>query len=44
MGAVLDGSRPYPLSLPMTPGSTAIGHIEGFETDAVELNPGDLNF
>ena len=41
---VLDGSRPYPLSLPMTPGNTAIGRVEEIGPDAVSLAPGQLVF
>ncbi|KAL7928546.1 putative isopropanol dehydrogenase [Trichoderma chlorosporum] len=44
MSEILDGSRPYPLSLPMIPGSTAIGRIDEVGGDAVELNSGDLVF
>ncbi|KAH8698399.1 isopropanol dehydrogenase [Talaromyces proteolyticus] len=41
---VLNGSRPYPLSLPMTPGNTAIGRIFEVGPDAVHLTPGQLVF
>ncbi|KAJ5887522.1 hypothetical protein N7495_007563 [Penicillium taxi] len=44
MGEVLNGSRPYPLSLPMTPGNTAIGRIEEVGPDSVHLKNGDLVF
>lgn len=44
MSQVLDGSRPYPLSLPMTPGNTAIGRVFEVGPDAVHLNPGQLVF
>ncbi|GAM43923.1 hypothetical protein EIK77_004499 [Talaromyces pinophilus] len=44
MSQVLDGSRPYPLSLPMTPGNTAIGRVVEVGPDAVELAPGQLVF
>lgn len=44
MGEVLNGSRPYPLSLPMTPGNTAIGRIFEVGPDAVSLTPGQLVF
>ncbi|KAL4948733.1 isopropanol dehydrogenase [Aspergillus filifer] len=42
MGEVLDGRRPYPLSLPMTPGNTAIGRIDSVGPDSVSLQPGQL--
>ncbi|OKL57596.1 hypothetical protein UA08_06950 [Talaromyces atroroseus] len=44
MSQVLDGSRPYPLSLPMTPGNTAIGRVSEVGPDAVQLTPGQLVF
>lgn len=44
MAEVLDGTRPYPLCLPMTPGNTAIGRIYDIGPDAVELTPGQLVF
>ncbi|CRG88790.1 hypothetical protein PISL3812_05825 [Talaromyces islandicus] len=44
MSQVLDGSRPYPLSLPMTPGNTAIGRVFEVGPDAVKLTPGQLVF
>lgn len=44
MGEVLNGSRPYPLSLPMTPGNTAIGRVFEVGPDAVSLKPGQLVF
>ncbi|OOF94678.1 hypothetical protein ASPCADRAFT_208337 [Aspergillus carbonarius ITEM 5010] len=42
MAEVLSGSRPYPLSFPMTPGNTAIGRVFEVGADAVELTPGQL--
>jgi NADPH:quinone reductase-like Zn-dependent oxidoreductase len=44
MSQVLDGSRPYPLSLPMTPGNTAIGRVFDVGPDAVLLTSGQLVF
>ncbi|KAL2829522.1 chaperonin 10-like protein [Aspergillus cavernicola] len=44
MYQVLNGTRPYPLSLPMTPGNTAIGRIFEVGPDAVHLTPGQLVF
>lgn len=44
MAEVLDGRRPYPLSLPMTPGNTAIGRVHEVGPDAVRLEPGQLVF
>ncbi|KAH8811208.1 putative isopropanol dehydrogenase [Xylogone sp. PMI_703] len=44
MADVLNGTRPYPLSLPMTPGNTAIGRVHEVGPDAVELTPGQLVF
>jgi D-arabinose 1-dehydrogenase-like Zn-dependent alcohol dehydrogenase len=42
MSQVLTGVRPYPLSLPMTPGPNAIGRVESTGNDAVSLAPGQL--
>jgi D-arabinose 1-dehydrogenase-like Zn-dependent alcohol dehydrogenase len=42
MTQVLDGKLPYPLSLPMTPGASAIGRVESVGNDAVSLVPGQL--
>ncbi|GES56887.1 isopropanol dehydrogenase [Aspergillus terreus] len=44
MNEVLDGTRPYPLSLPMTPGNSAIGRVFEVGPDAVSLTPGQLVF
>jgi D-arabinose 1-dehydrogenase-like Zn-dependent alcohol dehydrogenase len=44
MAEVLNGSRPYPMSLPMTPGNTAIGRVFEVGPDAVRLTPGQLVF
>ncbi|KAJ0417257.1 isopropanol dehydrogenase [Aspergillus carlsbadensis] len=44
MSDVLTNKRPYPLSLPMTPGNTAIGRIHEVGPDSVSLTPGQLVF
>ncbi|KAF5860102.1 hypothetical protein ETB97_002063 [Aspergillus alliaceus] len=44
MSQVLNGSRQYPMPLPMTPGNTAIGRVHEVGPDAVELKPGQLVF
>ncbi|KAL4876189.1 isopropanol dehydrogenase [Aspergillus karnatakaensis] len=44
MADVLSNKRPYPLSLPMTPGNTAIGRVHEVGPDAVSLNNGQLVF
>lgn len=44
MADVLNGTLPYPLSLPMTPGNTAIGRVFEVGPDAVQLAPGQLVF
>ncbi|KAL2850397.1 isopropanol dehydrogenase [Aspergillus pseudodeflectus] len=44
MGEVISNKRPYPLSLPMTPGNTAIGRVHEVGPDAVDLTPGQLVF
>jgi NADPH:quinone reductase-like Zn-dependent oxidoreductase len=44
MAQILNGSRQYPLSLPMTPGNTAIGRVFEVGPDAVRLTPGQLVF
>ncbi|KAL5366098.1 isopropanol dehydrogenase [Aspergillus floccosus] len=44
MGDVISNKRPYPLSVPMTPGNTAIGRIHEVGPDAVDLTPGQLVF
>jgi NADPH:quinone reductase-like Zn-dependent oxidoreductase len=44
MAEVLNGSRPYPLCLPMTPGNTAIGRVFEVGPDAVRLTVGQLVF
>lgn len=44
MSQVLDGSLPYPLSLPITPGNSAIGRVHEVGPDAVKLTPGQLVF
>ncbi|KAL3456382.1 isopropanol dehydrogenase [Aspergillus heterothallicus] len=44
MNEILTNKRPYPLSLPMTPGNTAIGRVHSAGPDAVALTPGQLVF
>jgi len=44
MSEILNGSQPYPLSLPMTPGNNAIGRVFEVGPDAVQLTPGQLVF
>uniref|UniRef100_A0A093VGY0 Alcohol dehydrogenase n=1 Tax=Talaromyces marneffei PM1 TaxID=1077442 RepID=A0A093VGY0_TALMA len=44
MAEVLDGSRQYPLSLPMIPGNSSIGRVVEVGPDAVKLTPGQLVF
>lgn len=44
MGDVLSNKRPYPLSLPMTPGNTAIARVHEVGPDSVSLKPGQLVF
>ncbi|KAL2863200.1 putative isopropanol dehydrogenase [Aspergillus lucknowensis] len=44
MAEVLNGTRPYPMSLPMTPGGDAIGRVVEVGPDAVKLTPGQLVF
>ena len=39
---ILDGTRQYPLSLPFTPGFSAIGRVEEPGPDAVSLTKGQL--
>ncbi|KAL8660408.1 MAG: hypothetical protein Q9202_006573 [Teloschistes flavicans] len=39
---VLTGKRPYPLSLPLTPGMSAIGRVTATGPDATALRPGAL--
>ncbi|KAH1407330.1 hypothetical protein KXV89_009245 [Aspergillus fumigatus] len=40
--AILPGKRPYPLSLPLTPGVSPIGRIEATGSDTTALKPGQL--
>ncbi|KAM0091204.1 hypothetical protein ACP6JD_005402 [Aspergillus fumigatus] len=40
--AILTGKRPYPLSLPLTPGVSPIGRIEATGSDTTALKPGQL--
>ncbi|PYH88313.1 putative isopropanol dehydrogenase [Aspergillus ellipticus CBS 707.79] len=42
MSEILDGTRHYSLSFPMTPGNSAIGRVFEVGPDAVELVPGQL--
>ncbi len=42
MKDIMNGSRQYPLSFPITPGSSAIARIEEVGPDAVSLVPGQL--
>lgn len=42
MSQILDGSLPYPLSIPMTPGNSAIGRVFEVGPDAVSLKPSQL--
>lgn len=44
MAEVLSNKRPYPLTLPMTPGNTAIARVHEVGPDAVALKPGQLVF
>ncbi|MCJ1260933.1 hypothetical protein MMC22_000797 [Lobaria immixta] len=44
MQEILNGTLAYPLSLPMTPGLSAIGRVEQIGPDAVSLSPGQLVF
>ncbi|KAL8684523.1 MAG: hypothetical protein Q9218_008254, partial [Villophora microphyllina] len=42
MKEVLTGERPYPMSLPLTPGTSAIGRVTTVGPDATTLRPGAL--
>ncbi|PYH63386.1 putative isopropanol dehydrogenase [Aspergillus vadensis CBS 113365] len=44
MREVITNQRPYPLSIPMTPGNTAIARIHEVGPDCVTLRPGQLVF
>ncbi|EHA24961.1 hypothetical protein ASPNIDRAFT_182862 [Aspergillus niger ATCC 1015] len=44
MREVITNRRPYPLSIPMTPGNTAIARIHEVGPDCVTLTPGQLVF
>ncbi|KAL7654266.1 hypothetical protein ACMYSQ_006281 [Aspergillus niger] len=44
MREVITNQRPYPLSIPMTPGNTAIARIHEVGPDCVTLTPGQLVF
>lgn len=44
MQEILNGTLAYPLSLPITPGLSAIGRVEQIGPDAVSLSPGQLVF
>ena len=39
---ILTGVRPYPLSLPLTPGNTAIARVHEIGPDTTSLTPGQL--
>lgn len=39
---VINGTRPYPMVYPLTPGASAIGRVRVLGPDAVSLRPGDL--
>ena len=41
---VCDGTRPYPMVLPLVPGTSAIGRVAAVAADATKLKPGDLVF
>ncbi|KAH8779119.1 isopropanol dehydrogenase [Hyaloscypha finlandica] len=42
MAAVLDGSLPYAISMPMVPGSSCLARIHSIGPDAISLTPGQL--
>ncbi|KAL9592580.1 MAG: hypothetical protein Q9179_006570 [Wetmoreana sp. 5 TL-2023] len=42
MSEVLTGALPYPISLPLTPGTSAIGRLTATGPDATALTPGAL--
>lgn len=42
MSEVIDGTRPYPMVYPLTPGTSAIARVRAIGPDAVSLKPGDL--
>jgi len=42
--AILDGTLPYSISLPMVPGSSCIARIHSVGPDATSLSPGQLVF
>lgn len=44
MGDVISNKRPYPMTVPMTPGNTAIARIHEVGPDSVALKPGQLVF
>ncbi|KAJ5249123.1 hypothetical protein N7468_000574 [Penicillium chermesinum] len=44
MGDVISNKRPYPLSVPLTPGNTAIARVHEVGPDSVALQPGQLVF
>ena len=44
MRDIYNGNRPYPMPLPLTIGSSAIGHVAALGPDATKLQPGDLVF
>jgi threonine dehydrogenase-like Zn-dependent dehydrogenase len=44
MNEILNGTRPYPLSLPLVPGGTALGRVSSIGPDTTSLAPGQLVF
>ncbi|KAE9370729.1 putative isopropanol dehydrogenase [Stipitochalara longipes BDJ] len=42
--AILDGTLPYSISLPMVPGSSCIARVHTVGPDAISLSPGQLVF
>lgn len=42
--SVLDGSLPYPLALPIVPGSSCIARVHSVGPDSTTLEPGTLVF
>jgi D-arabinose 1-dehydrogenase-like Zn-dependent alcohol dehydrogenase len=42
IAAVLDGSLPYAISMPMVPGSSCLARIHSIGPDAISLTPGQL--
>lgn len=44
LGSVLDGTAPYRLSFPITPGANTIGRVHAVGPDSTILEPGQLVF